>query len=69
MTAADEPEVPTSPASPAISAAAAAGVAHRVVVTPPAGSAEESAALSDGPTRTSLKPAVSAARAVLSPMQ
>ena len=34
-----------APASPAITAIEATGVAHRVVTTPPAGSAEEAAAL------------------------
>ena len=42
MTSADELG---SPVSPAIRAAEASGVPHRVVVTPPAGSAEESAEL------------------------
>jgi Cys-tRNA(Pro) deacylase len=37
--------MPETPATPATAAIAAAGIAHRIVTTEPAGSAEESAAL------------------------
>lgn len=39
------PDTPDTPTTPATVAIAAAGTAHRVVVTEPAGSAEESAAM------------------------